>query len=127
MAARMEAERVKASTDRIARERAADSTLQIGGFWRDGNSPNNTSQVTQNGTNFRFTRRGVLPNGTGFESSGSGTIAGQRYTSSYTARYYSGETSAGDCSGTVSPDGARMELNCRDSLLGTFPVTALRQ
>jgi TIR domain len=126
-AARAEAEKSKPFNDRMARERAVDPTLQISGVWRDGNYPNNGSQVTQHGNSFSFTRWGVLPNGIRFESSGSGTIAGQRFTSRYNARYQSGDTSAGDCSGTVSTDGLRMELTCRDSLLGTFPVTAIRQ
>ena len=125
--ARAEAEKSKAIDDRMARERAVDPTLQISGVWRDGNYPNNGSQVTQHGNSFSFTRWGVLPNGIRFESSGSGTIAGQRFTSRYNARYQSGDTSAGDCSGTVSTDGLRMELTCRDSLLGTFPLTAIRQ
>jgi hypothetical protein len=126
-AARAEAEKSKAIDDRMARERAVDPTLQISGVWRDGNYPNNGSQVTQHGNSFSFTRWGVLPNGIRFESSGSGTIVGQRFTSRYNARYQSGDTSAGDCSGTVSTDGLRMELTCRDSLLGIFPVTAIRQ
>jgi TIR domain len=125
--AEAEAEKSKAIADRMARERAVDATLHISGVWRDGNYPNNRSQVTQDGNSFSFTRSGVLPNGIRFESSGSGTIAGQHYTSRYNARYQSGDTSAGDCSGTVSTDGLRMELTCRDSLLGTFPVTAIRQ
>ena len=126
-AARVEAEKTQAAADRIARERAVDTTVHIGGVWRDGEYPNNGSQITQDGTSFRFTRWGVLPNGIRFESSGGGTIAGQHYTSSYSARYQSGATSEGDCSGTVSPDGLRMALNCRDSLFGTFPLTAIRQ
>jgi hypothetical protein len=126
-APREEAEKTQASADRIAPERAVDTTAHIAGVWRDGEYPDNGSQITQDGTNFRFTRWGVLPNGVRFESSGSGTIAGQHYTSRYSARYQSGATSAGDCSGTVSPDGLRIALNCRDSLLGTFPLTAIRQ
>jgi hypothetical protein len=126
-AARLEAEKTKAIADRMARERAVDTILHIGGVWRDANYPNNGSQVTQDGTSFSFTRWGALPNGTRFESSGSGTLIGQRYTSRYNARYQSGDLSAGDCSGTVSSDGLRMELNCRDSLLGMFSLTAIRQ
>jgi FKBP-type peptidyl-prolyl cis-trans isomerase len=126
-AARVEAEKTETSADRIARERAVDTTPHIAGAWRDGEYPNNGSQIAQDGNRVRFTRWGILPNGVRFEASGSGTIAGRNYTSSYSARYESGATSAGDCSGTVSPDGMRMALNCRDSLLGTFPVTALRQ
>lgn len=105
----------------------AARTPNIGGVWRDSNYPSNGSKITQDGNSFQFTRWGVLPNGTRFESSGSGTITGQRFASNYNARYQSGATSVGDCSGTVSPDGMRMEGNCRDSLLGSFPVTAIRQ
>jgi hypothetical protein len=100
---------------------------EIRGVWRDSNYPSNSSQITQNGNNFQFTRQGVLPNGIAFESSGNGTMTGQLFTSHYNAQYQSGAISAGDCSGTVSPDGMRMELNCRDSLLGPFPSAAIRQ
>jgi hypothetical protein len=99
----------------------------LSGVWHDSNYPSNGSQITQDGNNVHFTRWGVLPNGIRFESSGSGAITGQRYTSNYNANYQSGVTSTGHCSGTVSPDGMRMELNCRDSLLGDFPVTSIRQ
>lgn len=105
----------------------AESILNISNVWRDSNYPSNVSQFTQDGNSFYFKRRGVLPNGTRFESVGSGTITGLRFTSNYNATYQSGATSVGDCSGTVSPDGMRMEMNCRDSLLGAFPVTAIRQ
>ncbi|MGH6689274.1 MAG: S1C family serine protease [Gammaproteobacteria bacterium] len=99
----------------------------ISGVWRDPQQPGNGSQVTQDGNRFHFTRWGVLPNGIRFESSGSGTVTGQGFTSSYSARYQSGTTSTGNCSGTVSPDGTRIEMNCRDSLLGAFPLTSVRQ
>lgn len=128
--ARVEAGNAKPTTDRIARERAVDSTPSIpyiGGLWRDRDHPNNISQVDQDGTGFRFTRRGVLPNGIQYESSGSGTIiVGQRHTSSYSARYNSGAKSTGNCSGVVSADGQSIELSCKDSLLGTFSYTAIR-
>ena len=106
---------------------SAEAVPSIVGVWRDSNYPGNGSRITQDGNRFRFTRWGVLPNGTQFESSGSGTITGRRFTSSYTARYQNNATSAGDCSGTVSPDGTRMDFSCNDSLLGTFPVIAVRQ
>lgn len=105
----------------------AEPIPNIGGFWRDSNYPNISSQITQDGNSIHFRRWGVLSNGIRFESSGSGTITGQRFACNYTTRYQSGATSAGDCSGTMSPDGMHLELNCRDSLLGVFPVTAIRQ
>ena len=101
--------------------------LNIDGLWRDSNYPSNTSQITQDGNRFHFTRRGVLPDGTGFKSSGNGTLTGQRYISHYSAEYQSGVKSTGDCSGTVSLDGMHINLNCRDSLLGNFPLTANRE
>jgi hypothetical protein len=104
-----------------------ESIPNLAGLWLDSDYPSNGSQITQDGNSVHFTRWGILPNGTRFESSGSGSITGRRYTSNYTATYQSGATSTGDCSGTLSPDGKRMELNCRDSLLGAFPVTAIRQ
>jgi hypothetical protein len=124
---RAEAHRSKAIADQTARERAVDQPLQISGVWRDSKHPDNASQVTQDVNSFSFTRRGALPDGSRFESVGSGTITGQRYTSRYDARYQFGKTSRGDCSGTVSADARRMELTCRDSLFGTFPLTAIRQ
>jgi hypothetical protein len=105
----------------------ADSIPNVGGLWRDSSNPNNSSQISQDGNSVHFTRWGLLPNGIRFESSGSGVIAGHGFTSSYNAKYQSGATSTGDCSGTLSPDGMRMELNCSDSLLGAFSVTAIRQ
>lgn len=50
--------------------------LNISGTWVDTNLPGTTSQFTQNGESFRFTRRGMLQNGVGFEASGSGTMSG---------------------------------------------------
>jgi hypothetical protein len=105
----------------------ASPVPDIRGVWLDSNYRSNSSYITQDGNSFQFTRRGVLPNGLAFESSGSGTMTGQRFTSNYNAKYQSGATSVGDCSGTVSPDGMRMDLQCIDSLLGAFPGTAIRQ
>jgi hypothetical protein len=104
-----------------------DPIPDISGVWHDSDQPNNGSRITQNGTSFRFTRWGILPNGIRFSSSGSGTLTGRRYTSTHSAKYQSGQSSEGYCSGTVSPDGLRIDLNCRDSLIGTFDVTGIRQ
>ena len=116
-----------AQTTRVEPRPPAEAIPNIGGVWRDSNYPINGTRITQDGNMFHFTRWGVLPNGTTFESSGSGTIAGQRLTSNYNARYKSGATSEGGCSGTVALNGMHMELNCTDSLLGTFPGDASRQ
>ena len=99
---------------------------RIGGNWRDNDS-RAVSQITQDGNSFRFTRRGTLPNGTRFQSSGSGTISGQRITSKYDATYQTGVTSWGECSGSISKDGLQIQLDCTDSLIGEFTGTANRQ
>jgi hypothetical protein len=44
----------------------AETVPNIGGVWRDSDSPSNGSQITQDGDRFHFTRWGVLPNGTRF-------------------------------------------------------------
>ena len=122
---RTDTEEVTAKTEK-ARPPAA-TIPNIAGIWRDRNNSNNGSQFTQNGNSIDFRRWGVLPNGIQFESQGSGTITATKVTSYYNATYGTGFTSTGDCSGTVSADGMRMDLICSDSVLGAFPVTAIRQ
>ncbi len=112
---------------RAESQSTAEPIPNIVGVWRDSNYPSNGSRITQDGNSFHLTSWGVLPNGIRFESSGSGTITGQRLTSKYTSRYQTGAESVGDCSGTVSPDGKRMDVNCKDSLVGVFPLTSVRQ
>jgi hypothetical protein len=105
----------------------AQAIPNISGVWRDVEYPDNGSQLSQDGSRVRFTRWGVLPNGDRFESSGSGTVNGQGFISDYSARYRSGATSTGSCSGTVSTDGKHMKLTCNDSLLRTFSLSAIHQ
>jgi hypothetical protein len=99
---------------------------KIAGKWRDSDS-RAASQITQDGNTFRFARWGALPNGTRFQSSGRGTISGQRFTSTYYAQYQTGEDSSGECSGSISGDEMHIQLECTDSLFGTFAGTANRE
>ena len=110
-----------------AKTPTARAVSNISGVWRDVEYPSNSSQLSQDGNRVHFTRRGVLPNGVRFESSGSGTATGQSFNSDYSARYSSGATSMGNCSGTMSIDGKFMKLTCSDSLLQTFSLSAIRQ
>jgi hypothetical protein len=96
------------------------------GDWRDSTGPNNVSRVRQVGNSFQYARQGTLPNGTGFEASGSGTLEGRQVFTSYQARYANGSVSSGSCVGSVSADATRMELQCTDSMLGAFPSIAVR-
>jgi len=100
--------------------------LKIAGKWRDNDS-RAVSQITQDGNTFRFARWGTLTNGTRFQSSGRGTISGQRFTSTYYAQYQTGEDSSGECSGSISGDGMHIQLECSDSLFGAFAGAANRQ
>ncbi|MEP6609485.1 MAG: toll/interleukin-1 receptor domain-containing protein [Burkholderiaceae bacterium] len=109
-----------------AEQRVPVSILKIAGVWRDSTAPSNGSRIAQDGNNFQFTRWGVLSNGIQFQSSGGGTIAGQRVTNTFRTIYQTGATSAGGCAGTISPDATRMDVSCTDSLLGPFAVTLVR-
>ena len=117
---------VAAAVEDLLATNSCLAVTAIAGRWHDVNNPGTESQITQDGTSFRFDRRGVLPNGMPFQSSGRGTITGQEITSSYEAAYGNGMASRGTCRGTVSPDGARISLTCTDSLLGTFVSSDVR-
>ena len=99
---------------------------KIAGTWRDSDS-RAVSQITQDGDSFRFSRWGTLTNGTRFQSSGRGTISGQRFTSTYYAQYETGEDSSGECSGSISEDKMHIQLECSDSLFGTLAGAASRE
>ncbi|HMH44339.1 MAG TPA: TIR domain-containing protein [Pyrinomonadaceae bacterium] len=99
---------------------------KIAGKWRDSDSQA-FSQITQDGNTFRFARWGTLTNGSRFQSSGRGTISGQRFTSTYYAQYQTGEESSGECSGSISGDGMHIQLECSDSLFGGFAGAANRE
>lgn len=107
-------------------KREAPDVPDIAGVWVDTGRPVNRSEISQEGRDFTFTRQGVLPDGQRFESRGSGRLKGTEVTARYTARYGSGVTSTGSCSGTASSNGMRMELTCEDSLLGTFTGSSSR-
>jgi len=99
---------------------------KLAGKWRDSDSQA-ISQITQDGNTFHFARWGTLANGVRFQSSGRGTISGQRFTSTYDAQYQTGEASSGECSGSISGDGLHIQLECSDSLFGAFAGAANRE
>jgi hypothetical protein len=99
----------------------------LAGTWRDETYPNVIDQVRQVGQSFSFVRRGMLPNGVFFESTGEGSIDGTRISHRYQAQYQGGGFSSGGCSGNLTTDGSRIVLQCSDSLLGQFPAVLVRQ
>lgn len=111
----------------VAPPAAPRVAASLTGNWRDSTGPNNTSRVRQVGNGFQFSRQGTLPDGTGFDAAGTGTVDGLQIASSYQARYGNGTVSSGTCSGTVSADATRMDLQCVDSLLGAFSSVAIRE
>jgi TIR domain-containing protein len=104
-----------------------ESIVNIAGTWRDVNYAGVIDQVTQEGRSLSLKRWGVLPNGIGFESTGTGTIDGTYISHRYSTRYQTGAVSSGSCTGTAAADGSRIEGTCIDSLLGTIPVITVRQ
>jgi hypothetical protein len=104
----------------------ANTTPQIAGVWRDADNPNNGTKIDQHGNQLQFTRAGILSDGVRFESAGTGALLESRITLRYVARYQTGSTSTGECSGSVSPGATRITLNCADSLHGTFVTVANR-
>jgi len=93
--------------------------INISGVWRD--EWGFSSQITQQGSAFKYTSWGVACRGN-FQTSGRGTIKGNVVESDYQSTY-----SQGHCSGTVSSDGRRMTSTCTDSACGQFQSSAVRQ
>ena len=105
----------------------AAPTPQVAGLWRDADNPNIGTNIAQDGTRLKFTRAGILPNGTRFEiTDGTGGLVDSQITLRYLARYHTGSTSKGECSGTVAPGARQITLNCADSLVGTFVTVVNR-
>lgn len=95
------------------------AVININSAWRD--NWGTQTQVSQQGETFQFTAWGIGCKGA-FQSSGSGTIRGNRVESTYQSTH-----SHGRCSGTVSPDGRELTSTCDDSVCGQFQSLAVRQ
>lgn len=100
---------------------------QLAGIWRDAANPSIVSTMTQEGNMLRFTRTGSLPNGIVFESNGSGSLDGLRLSTQYVARYANGQSSSGQCTGTVAATATSIALQCMDTLLGSFQSSSVRR
>jgi len=97
----------------------AAAAINISSAWLD--NWGTRSQVTQQGETFQFTSWGVGCQGA-FQSSGSGTIKGNRTESTYQSTH-----SHGSCTGTVSQNGRQLTQTCTDSVCGQFQSVAMRQ
>jgi len=103
----------------------AESIINIGGAWRDPVYPAIRSRITQNGNEFSFQGQGIFQN-LAYQVSGTGTITGQTITTSYVSTFVSGQSTRGECSGTVTADGRKMTSTCTDVNLGTYVTSGVR-
>ncbi len=101
--------------------------IDISGTWYNPAAPANGSRIVQQNSGFQFSSWGMLPQGIGYESKGSGTVVAQNITYNYFAQYQNGWTSQGNCSGTVSSDGNQITATCSDNVLGTFVSAGIKQ
>ena len=90
-----------------SRPRPTPAPADISGRWRD-TTWGHVSRIMQDGDAFHYSVRGAACRGT-FQSSGSGTIRGNRVESIYRSTM----PSQGRCSGAVSPDGHADPLHVR--------------
>lgn len=111
--------RSKTSGDVPTPSSLSTSETKISGVWRD--EWGFTSQITQQGSAFKYTTWGTGCRGN-FQASGSGTIRGNIVESDY----QTGDAQ-GHCSGTVSSDGRRITQICTDPVCGQFRSSAVRQ
>lgn len=103
------------------------AVIDISGTWYNPSAPANGSRIVQQNSGFQFSSWGMLPQGIGYESKGSGTVVAQNISYNYFAQYQNGWTSQGNCSGTVSSDGRQITATCSDNVLGTFVSAGIKQ
>ncbi len=102
-------------------------TPNLSGVWRDSVNPGNGSRVVQQGQTFTFQGWGTLPNGVGFQSTGTGSVDADRVSFVHKAQYQTGETSTGGCDGSVTSDASTITMSCTDTRIGAFPSRMYRQ
>lgn len=102
-----------------SREKVA--LLNIGGRWRDNWGVVYT--ISQDGDAMKVVAEGPSCRGGYFRSTGSGTVTGN----SFQTTYQSTLPSRGECSGTISASGTRMTSTCRDTVCGQFASSVDRQ
>ena len=95
--------------------------LNVGGRWRDNWGVMYT--ISQDGNAMRVVAEGPSCRGGYFRSTGSGTVTGN----SFATTYQSTLPSRGECFGTISASGARMTSTCRDTVCGQFASSVDRQ
>ncbi len=113
------ADRQNASSQLTPRDKVVQ--LNVGGRWRDNWGVVYT--ISQDGNTMRVVAEGPSCRGGYFRSTGSGTVTGN----SFETTYQSTLPSRGECSGTISASGTRMTSTCRDTVCGQFASSVDRQ
>ena len=109
-----------------ARASRTPKMLPVTGNWQDLNYPGIQTHFEQRGDQFEFVRFGTLPDGLAFRTQGAGRLNGTQVESRYAAQYANGSYSQGVCAGSITAQGRQMELQCSDSVLGSFPLLLQR-
>lgn len=112
-------DRLNAAPQQSSRDTAAH--LNVGGRWRDNWGVMYT--ISQDGNAMRVVAEGPSCRGGYFRSTGSGTVTGN----SFATTYQSTLPSRGECFGTISASGTRMTSTCRDTVCGQFASSVDRQ
>ena len=114
-----DADRAKAAPQQSSPDKAVH--LNVGGRWRDNWGVMYT--ISQDGNAMRVVAEGPSCRGGYFRSTGSGTVTGN----SFATTYQSTLPSRGECFGTISASGTRITSTCKDTVCGQFASSVDRQ
>jgi len=114
-----DADRAKAAPQQSSPDKVVH--LNVGGRWRDNWGVVYT--ISQDGNAMKVVAEGPSCRGGYFRSTGSGTVTGN----SFETTYQSTLPSRGNCFGTISASGTRMTSTCRDTVCGQFASSVDRQ
>ncbi|AMK78458.1 MULTISPECIES: hypothetical protein [Methylomonas] len=102
--------------------------IDISGDWYNPAAPTaGGTHIEQQNDSFQFQGWGMLAQGIGYTSKGSGNLIAQTLTYDYTAQYQNGWVSKGNCTGTVTPNGEKITATCTDTIMGTYVSAGVRQ
>ena len=97
-------------------------TPNLSGKWLDKDYPELIIAMTQNGSSYSFTRKGLY-RGIPVNETHTGKMTGRSVKSTYLA-HTAGEVRPlkGQCFGVVSKDSSALALTCDDAIKGTYPL-----
>lgn len=97
-------------------------TPNLSGKWLDNDYPELIITMTQNGSNYTFTRKGLY-RGIPVNQTHTGEMTGRSVKATYLA-HTAGEIRPlkGRCFGVVGKDSSTLALTCEDANKGTYPL-----